>query len=109
LVPRAGRVTRYFVLLRATGSKIRALCRPGSRIESGPQLDVLSGEVTSADDVERTIEATQGVIGVFGPRPPYAEVFCARATQTVVEAMVSRRVSPKARQSAASGPVRISA
>jgi putative NADH-flavin reductase len=52
------------------GLRVRALCRPGSRIESGPQLDVLPGEVTRADDVERTIEATQGVICVFGPRPP---------------------------------------
>jgi putative NADH-flavin reductase len=75
------------------GLRIRALCRPTSRVETGPHVDILRGEITNADDVERTVEGTQGVACVFGPRPPYAEVFCAAATQRVIEAMVRCGVS----------------
>ncbi len=72
----------------ADGHRVRALFRPGSTPgQSHEGLEVLRGQLAEAQDVGRTVAGCQAVICVFGPRPGQSDLFCARATQTIVEAM----------------------
>jgi putative NADH-flavin reductase len=72
------------------GFEIRALCRVSSKIEETAPLHVLRGDPTITDDVERTLEGAQAACCVFGPRPPYRDVFCTALTRTVIEVMQRR-------------------
>lgn len=70
------------------GLKVRALERTVGSISPVPErLEVLQGSLTNYEDVLATLEDCSAVICVFGPRPPFAEVFCETATATIVAAM----------------------
>ncbi len=78
------------------GVAVRALYRPGSEPrEVPPGLKVLTGQLSAAADVRRTLEGSDGAICVFGPRlgglfskPLEAPTaFCAAATANVVAEM----------------------
>lgn len=70
------------------GLKVRALTRKASAINFGSdQVEVLEGSLLNAEDVMSALKGCGAVICVFGPRPPYADIFCEEATSTIVAAM----------------------
>jgi putative NADH-flavin reductase len=70
------------------GLRVRALVRNAGTMEAASDLvDVLVGSLLKPEDVGRTIDGTEAVCCVFGPRPPYIDIFCADATRVVVDAM----------------------
>lgn len=81
-----GKSIIHHALIR--GIKVRALVRNATSmdIQSG-LIEVIEGSLTSADHVEFCLEGCSAAICVFGPRPPYADIFCEVATRTIVEAM----------------------
>lgn len=69
------------------GLRVRALARNAASISADPRIEVLQGELSDADVVPSTLQGCRAAICVFGPRPPYADIFCAQATATIVAAM----------------------
>lgn len=73
------------------GVRVKALYRPGSAPATPPRgLEVVTGQLTSPEDVRRTLEGTEGAILVFGPRlsrKVKGDVFCAAATANVIREM----------------------
>ncbi len=70
------------------GLNVRALARRAGTIDPGRlRLEVVEGSLTSAEDVLRTLRGCSAAICVFGPRPPYVDVFCEQATAVIVDAM----------------------
>ncbi len=74
-----------------SGLLVRALYRPGSEPHDAPPgLDIITGQLTAAGDVRRTLEGTNGAVCVFGPRlgrHHHPEVFCAAATANIIAEM----------------------
>jgi len=64
---------------------ITALARPGA--VAVPADRVVIGSLTSVDDLRRTVAGTTAVCCVFGPRPPFTDLFCAEATIRLLQAM----------------------
>lgn len=78
-------VIRYALRKRIN---IRALVRrEGSLRFPAEQVNSVAGSLLNSRDVEDTIAGCDAVICVFGPRPPYTDIFCKDATQTIVDAM----------------------
>lgn len=70
------------------GHRVRALCRPGVEAPvADARLDVVRGALLSREPVECTITGSDAVLCLFGPRPPYTDIFCAGATEGIVAAM----------------------
>jgi len=70
------------------GYRVRILCRTaGALAVPHPDLEVLAGSLTDPKAVERSLTGSRAVVIVFGPRPPYQEIFCADATATILNAM----------------------
>lgn len=70
------------------GLKVRALARKASSIGSGSdRVTVLEGALSNAEDVMATLRGCAAAICVFGPRPPYDDIFCEQATSVIVSAM----------------------
>jgi len=66
---------------RSRGLKVHALLRPGSRFEMSPEiLTVIRGTFDDEEALRLTLENTNAACCVFGPRPPYRDIFCAGAT-----------------------------
>lgn len=76
--------------------RVKALYRPGSEPQSKPHnLEVVTGQLTEAGDVRRTLEGTDGAVLVFGPRlsrRSKPDVFCAAATSTIIAEMKKLRI-----------------
>lgn len=73
--------------------RVRALCRPGSRPStSDPRLAVVEGELTNDAALAQAVAGTQAACCVFGPRPPFTDLFCAPATRAIVAALRGARV-----------------
>lgn len=80
-------------IAKAHDIQVRALVRrEGSVRPEPPVVEVVAGSLSSADDVERALEGCKAAVCVFGPRPPYVDVFCHEATRTIVAAMRRRGV-----------------
>jgi len=60
--------------------------REGS-LPSHSLVTPLVGSLTQEKDVRETLQGTSAACLVFGPRPPYSDIFCAGATQVVVAEM----------------------
>ncbi|MBI5450087.1 MAG: NAD(P)H-binding protein [Gammaproteobacteria bacterium] len=70
------------------GLKVRALVRAASSLAiRSPQLDIITGALLNREDVTATLTGCTTAICVFGPRPPYRDIFCAEATALIVEVM----------------------
>lgn len=70
------------------GLRVRALARDARSIDAAPgRIAVLEGSLSSAEDVLSTLMDCGAAICVFGPRAPYADVFCEAATANIVMAM----------------------
>lgn len=70
------------------GLRVRALARRPASIASVPdRVEVRQGSLSSIGDVLSTLHGCRAAICVFGPHPPYVDVFCEDATATIVAAM----------------------
>jgi putative NADH-flavin reductase len=76
------------------GLRVRTLVRETSAFEppSGA-VEVITGSLENPKDVERTLCGCDAVCCAFGPRPPFTDIFCARATSIIVAAMQKCEVS----------------
>jgi putative NADH-flavin reductase len=73
---------------RRRGWQVRALVRGAAgTLEGQVGVEIVRGEFSNLERVQAVIEGTQAVCCVFGPRPPFSEIFCVEATQAVIEAM----------------------
>jgi putative NADH-flavin reductase len=71
-----------------SGFKVRALARKANSIVSGSdRVEALQGELSNPEDVAATMNGCSTAICVFGPRPPYVDVFCELATANIIAAM----------------------
>lgn len=74
--------------LAREGVPVRALARKaGSIIAPAGQVEVVEGALSDTGDVQATLRGCRAAICVFGPRPPYVDVFCEQATANIVAAM----------------------
>ncbi|TAK70909.1 MAG: hypothetical protein EPO19_05950 [Betaproteobacteria bacterium] len=71
----------------AQGLLIRASLRETTRAILPSTVEIIRGDLGDANHVRDTIAGTIVVCCVFGPGPPYTDVFCARATELIVNAM----------------------
>lgn len=72
---------------------IRALVRSTrSIIVPDDSLVLVTGPLTSDEAIRETLQGASAVCVVFGPRPPYTDIFCADATQRIVSAMKALHV-----------------
>lgn len=70
------------------GIGVRGLLREGSSLgEHGGQVIEIRGSLTDAGAIAQTLKDADAVSIVIGPRPPYREAFCARATGLILETM----------------------
>jgi len=70
------------------GWLIRALVRKTGSLEFEPdRVTVVEGVLQNHEDVRATLQGCDAVICVFGPRPPYTDIFCEHATSIIVTAM----------------------
>ncbi|GAV19150.1 NmrA-like family protein [Mariprofundus micogutta] len=87
--------------LLAEGITVRALCRNGTALDAfvdeltevEAEVTVVEGELTSKKAVQKTMRGCDAVICLFGPHPPYTDLFCADATALIVESMHSLNIS----------------
>lgn len=84
----SGRTGRAFAAAGAArGLAIRASLRDATRAIMPSAIETVRGDPQDADHVRNTIAGTMAVCCVFGPRPPNTDVFCARATELIVDEM----------------------
>lgn len=70
------------------GFSIRAMARKVTSIAmDGGQIEALEGSLSNAEDVRQTLLGCAAAVCVFGPRPPYVDVFCEQATANIIAAM----------------------
>lgn len=70
------------------GILVRTLARKAASIDKrGDRVVVIEGSLSNATDVKSTLQGCDAAICVFGPRPPYVDVFCKPATTNIVAAM----------------------
>lgn len=70
------------------GWEISGLVRPGTSLHSDiAATHIVHGEFSNAQAVVQAIEGCSAVCCAIGPRPPFTEVFCTRATNAIVSAM----------------------
>ena len=81
-----GRVLIRHALQRGMG--VRTLVRnPAALAGRLEGAEIIAGSLANRDDVASTMTAVDAVFCVFGPRPPYTDIFCQQATKTIVEIM----------------------
>lgn len=73
--------------LLEAGFAVQALCRRASSLGPLPGLTVIEGALDNRGAVRRTLAGSDAALILFGPRPPYCDIFCARATANIVAAM----------------------
>lgn len=80
-------------LASAQSIATRALIRKTSNFESAnKQLSLIKVSLQNPIDVERTLKGCDAVACVFGPRPPYTNIFCARATKIIIDEMQAQQI-----------------
>lgn len=68
------------------GCAARVLVRKTTSVVAG-RVEVIEGALAQPEDVLATLQGCRAAICVFGPRPPYVDVFCEQATANIVNAM----------------------
>jgi putative NADH-flavin reductase len=67
---------------------VHALVRPSSAAPAdSPAVRVTRGDIDSTQALAAVLPGASAAVTVFGPRPPYTDVFCARATELLIAAM----------------------
>lgn len=73
---------------RRRGWQVRALVRGAAKtLEGQVGVKIVRGEFSNLECVQETIAGARAVCCVFGPHPPFTDVFCADATRAVIAAM----------------------
>jgi putative NADH-flavin reductase len=72
--------------------EVTGLARPQARVAAAVNLTLLRGDLTDNRAVLATLDGAEAACIVFGPRPPYRDVFCADATTRIIKAMQSTRM-----------------
>jgi putative NADH-flavin reductase len=73
---------------RRRGWQVRALVRgTAGALDGQVGVEIVRGEFSNLERVQATIVGASAVCCVFGPRPPFTDVFCADATRAVIAAM----------------------
>jgi putative NADH-flavin reductase len=76
-----------------TGFRVRALIRPQSDLGSlEHSVEITRGSLEVSHDVDRALQDSCAACCLFGPRPPYTDIFCAAATEVILEGMKSEGV-----------------
>lgn len=85
----SGQTGREFLSLAlGAGHKVKALVRnPGAWSVNHPNLAVVAGDVLNRSDVEKTVEATEIVVSLFGHVKNSPEWLQTNGTKNIVEAM----------------------
>ena len=80
---------RILELAAIRGVAVHGLVRPGSSLgpDPAPTVTAVVGSLESDEDLDRTLAGCDAVCLVFGPRPPYTEIFCGAATERIVARM----------------------
>jgi len=87
-----GRVLIRHALQRGMG--VRTLVRnPAALRGSLEGAEIIAGSLANRDDVSNTLTGADAVFCVFGPRPPYTDIFCQQATKNIVEIMQENNIS----------------
>ncbi len=79
-------------LALSRGYGIRALVRSEGCMPGRDNLVEIVGALGNPGDVGAAVESADAVCCVFGPRPPYTDIFCRAATQVVTACMKEREV-----------------
>lgn len=75
------------------GISFTALVRPGSKLPvESDRLTVISGAIENRTDVRAALQNSDAVCCVYGPRPPYTDLFCAPATKLILDEMASQGI-----------------
>jgi len=69
------------------GLKVTTLVRNSSSARFPSAVEVITGDLTSDDHLDRVMEGSDAVIILFGPRPPYTDIFCRDTTSSIISAM----------------------
>ena len=79
-------------LAAAKGVAVRAFVRDPLSIDSSDSVSVFAGSLDDQAAVSRAIDGVTAVCCVFGPRPPYSDIFCAAANETIISCMLEANV-----------------
>lgn len=74
------------------GHHIRAHCRASSAWTPPEDVSVFRSEFNDLACLRTVVQGSDAVFCLLGTRPPHRDVFCASATQAIVEAMTRERV-----------------
>jgi len=86
-----GRVLIRHALQRGMG--VRTLVRNPAALEGSHEgAEIIAGSLANRDDISSTLTGADAVFCVFGPRPPYTDIFCQQATKTIVEVMKENNI-----------------
>lgn len=72
----------------ARGHSVIAVCRTqpaGGAFPTGVQIVIAN--IMKAAEVQQAMVGAEAVVCVIGPRPPYKDIFCATATQNIIQGM----------------------
>jgi putative NADH-flavin reductase len=83
------------------GWAVRALVRPSTTWVVPRGVTAVPGSLDDAQAIESVMRGATAAVVVFGPRPPFRDVFCAEATAAVLEAMARMGVQRVACQTGA--------
>ncbi len=82
--------SKIIVIFGASGRTGKGLS--AVTIARGIDTRTLDKKNPTMEELRQTIHGVGGVIIVFGPRPPYTDVFCADLTQRIVSVMKTENI-----------------
>lgn len=72
----------------ARGHAVIAVCRtPPAGGTFPPGVQLVIANILKAAEVQQALVGADAAVCVIGPRPPYSEIFCAIATQNIIQGM----------------------
>lgn len=74
------------------GLIVRAVVRSKSYEQFSKGIQAVVCDYNNLSDLRKTIKGSNGVIIVFGPRPPYKEIFCEQITKNIVKVMEELKI-----------------
>lgn len=77
---------------RERGHAVRVFLRPSTKWPAPPQVQFHRGTFDDLSLLEAIVEGVDAVCCFLGPRPPNTDVFCAAATQAILNAMAHQGV-----------------
>lgn len=81
---------KTIVIFGANGRTGKEVCFLAKK--SGLKVREFNKKNPSIDELHKIITGVDGVVIVFGPKPPYTDIFCADMTSKVVNAMKTKNI-----------------